>query len=565
MALWIAAAKSSPMGAGPNRTCMMSQSGSGEGDNRSGTDRVEGATPPADRPMRTLLLGTAGSVRQLMHLMALVDPPRDIIGCVLPATASHEQLPASVTVLGHFDALGEVLLRYGIEQVLVSLPAAAEPQARAVLTAIERQKVAWRWMPTLTDQLAGDVRPPFAFRSALPPGGEEAALDFRQSRGRYGQIDPAALLGRRPRPLDEELIGRTVGGKVVLVTGAGGSIGSELVRMLCRFKPAKVVLVERAESPLFEIERELISDHRGVPHAAELLDITNRERTLEVFTRHRPDLVFHAAALKHVGLMQDRPAEAIESNFFGTRWVADAAAAAGTRRMVMISTDKAVNPASVMGSTKRLAEFYVQHLNETTAMTLCIVRFGNVLGSVGSVLPIWSKQLAAGVPLTVTHQDMHRYFMTIPEAAGLVLQSAAMSGRKWEDLSPDASRGGEVFLLDMGRPVRILDLAHRFVRAHGLEPEKDVAIVITGPRPGEKLHEELLHDTEQLRPTPHPGVSRLACRPPPPDRMERLVAMFDRLRHGHEGFPWQFADRDELRTVLRQAIEQVARRGVVGA
>ncbi len=521
------------------------------------------SAPVHERRMRTLLVGTAGSVRQLVHLLELVDPPRDVIGCVLPGAAADEseRTPDSVTVLGSFDDLGEVLLRHGIEQALVSLPAAAEPQARSVLNEIEAAKVAWRWMPTLADQLAGDVRPPFAFRSAVPPEGEEAVLDVRQPLGRFGGIDPAGLLGRRPRPLDEALIERTVRGKVVAVTGAGGSIGSELVRMLCRFKPAKLVLLERAESPLFEIDRELASEHADVPRTAVLLDITDRERTRAAFERHRPEMVFHAAALKHVGLMQDRPAEAIESNFFGTRAVADAAMAGGARRMVMISTDKAVNPASVMGSTKRLAELYVQHLNETTDMTLCIVRFGNVLGSVGSVLPIWSKQLSAGVPLTVTHKDMHRYFMTIPEAAGLVLQSAAMSGRKWDDEGGSGQRGGEVFLLDMGQPVRILDLAHRFVRAHGLEPNEDVPIVITGPRPGEKLHEELLYPTEQLRPTPHGGVSRLASHPPDSARMRRLIAMFDRLRQGPEGFPWQYADRDELRTVLRRAIEDMTADG----
>ncbi|MCC5829866.1 MAG: polysaccharide biosynthesis protein [Phycisphaeraceae bacterium] len=516
----------------------------------------------AERRLRTLIVGTTATVPQIAQMLKYAQPPRDLIGCVLPQTR-QDAVDGEIAVLGGFEEMDQVLLRFGVEQVLVSLPIAAERQARSLLSTIERAGITWRWMPALADQLAGDVRPPFQFRSSLPPSGEDMPIGPRSPLGLYGVIAPEKLLDRTPRPLDEELIGGIIKDQVVMVTGAGGSIGSELVRIVCRFSPAQVVFVERAESPLFEIDREVATDFPALQRGAVLLDITDRQRVLTTMKRYRPHLVLHAAALKHVGLMQDRPAEAIESNILGTRAVAEAASECEVRRFVMISTDKAVYPHSVMGSTKRLAEIFVQHLNQRCPTIMCMVRFGNVLGSVGSVLPIWSKQLAAGLPLTVTDPEMTRYFMTIPEAAGLVLQAAAMSGgagagQADSSAGPEGPRGGgEVFLLDMGDPVNILEMAHRFIRAHGLEPDRDIPIVITGARPGEKLHEELLYDRETLTPTAHPSIRLLHAQVPGDERVLEMLKALEALRAAGNGFPWQYADRDELISLLRHHVEKL--------
>lgn len=517
------------------------------------------------------MVGTAATVTQIEHVITLAHPPRDLIGCVLPSASGGGDGIQS-RILGGFDDLDQVLLGHGIEQVLISLPAAAEPQARSLLSVIERTGITWRWMPSLADQLAGEVRPPFAFRSSMSPTGEDTPIGPRSALGLYGVINPEILLDRKPRALDENLIRSIIEGQVVMITGAGGSIGSELVRIVCRFGPSQVVMVERAESPLFEIDREIQTDHPRVTRSAVLLDITDSPRMLTTMKRYRPHLVLHAAALKHVGLMQDRPAEAIESNLFGTRAVAQAAVECQVKRFVMISTDKAVYPHSVMGSTKRLAEIVVQHLNRSSPTLMSMVRFGNVLGSVGSVLPIWSKQLAANLPLTVTDPQMTRFFMTIPEAAGLVLQSAAMTGlagssngvgsSKQDSAGPDREgEAGEVFLLDMGEPVNILEMAHRFLRAHGLEPDRDIPIRITGARPGEKLHEELLYNRETLIPTPHPSIRRLHAPVPAPEMVDQMVHTFEELRSTGTGYPWQYADRDELISTLRHFVETLAGMG----
>jgi FlaA1/EpsC-like NDP-sugar epimerase len=336
----------------------------------------------------------------------------------------------------------------------------------------------------------------------------------------------------------------------VLITGAGGSIGSELARIVARFVPSKLVLLERSENALFEIDRQIARMHPQMGRAAILHDVTNRTRTAAVVMSQKPAVIFHAAAHKHVPMMEDHPAEAVENNFFGTRSIADAAASNGVDRFVMISTDKAVNPSSVMGATKRLAELYIQHLNTRSDTNYSMVRFGNVLGSACSVLPIWSQQLSQGLPVTVTHPEMFRYFMTIPEAAGLVLQSAALS-------NADGQGGGEVFLLDMGEPIRILDLARRFVRLQGLEPDADVSIQFTGIRPGEKLFEELAYTGEDMIPTPHASVRIWRTTPPKASRMKQIIAEFDRLRGGGADHPWQNASREAIQAALRVAVPEM--------
>ena len=301
------------------------------------------------------------------------------------------------------------------------------------------------------------------------------------------------LLGRPQVPLDRPAVERMIRGKRVLVTGAGGTIGSELTRQIAALEPAFLTILDSSEYHLYEIDQELRSDHPAVARHPVLADVRDARRIDAAVAEAQPDIVFHAAALKHVPMVEDNPLEGILTNAIGSRIVANACAKAGVRCMVQISTDKAVNPTNVMGATKRVAESYIQAMDNAPRQTRYVaVRFGNVLGSTGSVVPLFEKQLRRGGPLTVTHPDMTRYFMTVREAVELVLQAATTALR-----DADQTRG-KIFVLDMGEPVRILDLATRMIRMAGLEPEKDIAIEFTGLRPGEKLFEELLHDREEV-------------------------------------------------------------------
>lgn len=324
-------------------------------------------------------------------------------------------------------------------------------------------------------------------------------------------FDFAQLLGRPPIALDGDSIASIVRGASVLVTGAAGSIGSELCRQLCRYAPARVALVDRSEDGLFRLHRELRRDHPAVDAQSCIGDIADRRRMDAIFGRFRPSVVLHAAAYKHVPMMESCPGEAVKNNVFGTRTIADLATSWAVERFVLVSTDKAVNPASVMGATKHLAELYVRSLVGRQTRYLA-VRFGNVLGSAGSVVPIFLEQIAAGGPITVTHPEMVRYFMTIPEASGLVLQAAALG------------QGGELFILDMGKPIRIVDLARDLARLAGAG---DIPITFVGPRPGEKLVEEVTRAGEAAEPTGHPGI--LVGHPRPVAR-EDVVALLDGLR-----------------------------------
>ncbi|MEM6553683.1 MAG: polysaccharide biosynthesis protein [Planctomycetota bacterium] len=493
----------------------------------------------ANGPTPTLLIGTARSLRQLIHTLTVAEPPVSIIGAVLPESATDDADPGC-PVLGRLPDLAAVLNTDAPDQVLLSLPLAM-PKAISKTTALlDRAAVTWRFLPALDDQLAG--RTTSRVTGALPTS--SSATPAR------GTLDPALLIDRTPKPLDEPTISASLENRRVLITGAGGSIGSELARTVCRFNPAELILVERAESPLFEIDRELARAFPKLPRRAELHDITRRGATADLLRRLKPDVVFHAAAHKHVPMMEVHPTEAIENNVFGTRHLADAAAAAGVSRFVMISTDKAVNPSSVMGASKRLAELYIQHVGQLFPDTVfATVRFGNVLGSVSSVLTIWADQLARGGPITVTHPDMQRYFMTIPEAAGLVLQAGALS------------KGGEVFLLDMGQPLRVLDLAHRFIRLHGFEPDQDMPVQITGVRPGEKLFEELAYHSEGMLPTAHDSIRIWQTDPPSPAVIRQTHARLDRLRNGPPkapaSRPWSTASRDAVVTALRAAVPEM--------
>ncbi len=299
-----------------------------------------------------------------------------------------------------------------------------------------------------------------------------------------------SLVGREPARLDQTLIRATIEGRVVLVTGAAGSIGAELCRQIARFSPAAIVGFDIAESPLFEIDREMRQAHPAVPFVAEIGNVQNCARLDEMFRKHRPALVYHAAAYKHVPLMEENPFEAIENNVFGTLNMARAASEFGVASFIMVSSDKAVRPTSVMGATKRVSELLLENM-QNGGTRFIAVRFGNVLDSNGSVIPIFRKQIAAGGPVTVTHPDMRRYFMTIPEACQLVLQASAIG------------EGGQICVLDMGQPVKIVDLARNMIELAGLKPDVDIKIEFTGVRPGEKLYEELTSMLDDTVPTNH--------------------------------------------------------------
>lgn len=327
------------------------------------------------------------------------------------------------------------------------------------------------------------------------------------------ELRPVALedlLNRPPVVLNQAGMDRLIAGQVVAITGAGGSIGAELARQVAARRPAMLLLLDNSEFALWQIDLELKEQFAEVPRRAAIADIRDAPRIAALFAEWRPSLVFHAAALKHVPIVEADPREGLLTNVCGTRVVADAAQAAGAAALVLISTDKAVNPTSLMGATKRLAEMYAQALDiearaHNAGLRCITVRFGNVLGSTGSVVPLFRRQLERGGPLTVTHPDMRRYFMTVREAVGLVLQAAVVGATDREDTPPELREGG-IFVLDMGSPVKIVELARRMIRLAGLRPDEDVEIRFTGLRPGEKLFEEMFHGQEPPRPTRFPGL-----------------------------------------------------------
>ena len=517
---------------------------------------VGGSRVRAQVGPRTLLVASRCSLASAEASLRAAGQAGALVGCLLDEADAHSPMDATVAVLGSTDWLGDVVRDRLVERVLMCLPCERRGAMRSVVRQCEAAGVAWRYLPTMEDQLAGRVEHRAPTRRRIGGDGhmarEHSTLSAPQPP--LTGSDLTRLIDRPPRPLDERLIRRRIEGRVVLITGAGGSIGSELARRVCEFHPAKLVLVERGENALFEIDRELAATHPDQSRAAVLHDVTCPRRTLDVLNEHRPAVVFHAAAHKHVPMMEDHPAQAVENNLYGTRSVADAAHAAGVERFVMISTDKAVNPSSIMGASKRLAELYIQHLNRTSRTMFCMVRFGNVLGSACSVLPIWERQLAAGGPLTVTDPAMRRYFMTIPEAAGLVLQAGSLAGAEGGE---GGHEGGEVFLLDMGEPVRVLDLALRFLslRGHGAAEAK---IRFIGARPGEKLFEELAYVGEDMLPTVHGGIRIWRTTPPGEQHMRTVLATFDRLRErSGDGVAWRGVSRESVAAALRAAVPEM--------
>ena len=392
-------------------------------------------------------------------------------------------------VLGPSSELDRILEEADPEEVLIAIPSAPGSLRARVVTACRARGIPVRTLPTVFE--------------ILESGGVSVV---RQAR----EVQVEDVLGREPVRMELERVGAYLSNQVVMVTGAGGSIGGELCRQIARVAPARLVLVDHAEDNLFAITRELEEERHVRMAVAVLADCREEERMREVFAEHRPDVVFHAAAYKHVGLMETNPVEAVRNNTLATRLVAHIAGESGTGAFVLVSTDKAVSPATVMGASKALAEWAVDAAGARFSATkYAIVRFGNVLGSSGSVIPIFRRQIATGGPVTVTDPRMTRYFMTIPEAVQLIIRSGSLSA------------GGEIFVLDMGEPVSIQELAEQMIRLSGLEPERDIAIEIVGARPGEKLHEDLFNPYEREQPTPAERILLADREPLDPDWVER--------------------------------------------
>jgi FlaA1/EpsC-like NDP-sugar epimerase len=399
-------------------------------------------------------------------------------------------------VLGTTDELPRVLDGVRPSEVIMAIPSAPGTLRQKVVTACRERGIPVRTLPTTFELLSGGVNL------------------MRQVR----EVRVEDVLGREPVRVEIDTVGAYLRGRTVLVTGAGGSIGAELSRQIARVGPKLLVLVEHSENALFEIRRELEEERHFRRAAPVLADCKDATRMREIFAEHEPSVVFHAAAYKHVPLMEENPVEAVRNNAVATRIVAAAAGVAGAERFVLVSTDKAVSPATVMGASKALAEWAVEAAqNRWKGTRYSSVRFGNVLGSSGSVVPIFRRQIAQGGPVTVTDEKMTRYFMTIPEAVQLIIRSGELS------------TGGEVFVLEMGEPVKILDLARNMIRIAGLEPEVDVGIEIIGRRPGEKLHEELFNPGERPQPTPAEKIVSAVRSPLDPAWVESAFARIEEL------------------------------------
>jgi FlaA1/EpsC-like NDP-sugar epimerase len=383
-----------------------------------------------------------------------------------------------VRVLGTTEELAHILRDNRPDEVLIAIPSASGEVRQRIVTLTREGNVPVKTLPGLYELISGET---------------DLATQIRP-------VQVEDVLGRKPVDVDLETSASYLQNETVLVTGAGGSIGSELCRQIARLGPQRLILVDQGETALFEIERELVDERGFAPSIPVLADVKSRTKMRQVFDRYRPSIVFHAAAYKHVPLMEANPLESVRNNALGTRILAEIAVEFGAERFLLVSTDKAVNPKTVMGQSKALCEWIVEAYGarEDIATRFVAVRFGNVLGSSGSVIPIFRRQIANGGPVTVTHPEMTRYFMTIPEAASLVIQAGAIGGR------------GDVFVLDMGDPVLILDLAKQMVRLSGKEPDRDIAIAIVGTRPGEKLHEELWGQGETAVSTTHPKIMRVS-------------------------------------------------------
>lgn len=421
-----------------------------------------------------LIIGAGDSgVMTAKEIQSHIQDRKKVVGYLDDDEGKIGELLQGVPVLSKINEVGQVVDEFDIDEIIISIPSLGNKRRREIFDKCKKLDVKLKTVPSLYDLIDGKI-------------------EIESIRN----VEIEDLLGRDPVEIDNPEIESYVSGKVVLVTGGGGSIGSELCRQISKFRPSTLIIFDIYENNAYDIQNELKRSYRDELDLKVLIgSIRDRVRLEEVFAKYRPNLVFHAAAHKHVPLMQESPFEAIKNNSLGTLNTAEIAGRYGAERFVMISTDKAVNPTNIMGASKRLAEICIQSLNQKYIKTeYMAVRFGNVLGSNGSVIPLFKKQIEQGGPVTLTHPDIIRYFMTIPEAVLLVLQAGSMSV------------GGEIFVLDMGEPVKILNLAKDLIRLSGFEPYEDISIEFVGLRPGEKLYEELMLSEEGVMDTLHKKI-----------------------------------------------------------
>ena len=432
--------------------------------------RLKSILAPARKPVLIVGAGDTGEtiLREMLKRRELAYQP---VGLIDDDQGKQGVRIHGVRVLGTRRHLRELINKYQIQGVIICMPSVSREVIRDVFFQCQEVGVKCKTLPGIYQIIDGTV-------------------NVEQIR----EVGVEDILGREPVQVDLRKVGGYISGNSVMVTGSGGSIGSELCRQISRLQPSLLIMVDQSEGSLFEIEQELLRERNFTSAVAVVANITNQARTKAIFSRYKPSVVFHAAAYKHLPLMEANAVEAIETNLLGTKAVAEAAIQSGAERFVFISTDKAVEPVSVMGASKALAEKLAQALAQDSSTKFMIVRFGNVLDSSGSVVPIFMRQIAQGGPVTVTHPEMTRYFMTIPEAMQLVMQAGAIG------------EGGEIFILDMGEQVSILELARSMIRLSGFELGKDILIEFSGIRPGEKLHEKSVWDDEEALPTKHKKI-----------------------------------------------------------
>jgi FlaA1/EpsC-like NDP-sugar epimerase len=449
---------------------------------------------------RTLILG-AGEAGRL--LLAEIDrqqvPDHKIIGFIDDDDKKKGMFLCNVPVLGKQEQMQDLVRQHRIEELIIAVPSVRGIVLRKIIENCNKTGARIRILPAISDIIINN-----------------------KVLNQIRDVELEDLLGREPVTLDKSGISYYLRGKTVLVSGAAGSIGSEICRQIAEFEPGKLILLDNAETQLFYIDRELAAKHSSLKIIPVLGDVRHSDKIDTVFAHYTPEVVFHAAAYKHVSLLEHNPTQAVLNNCRGTKVLADAAHRSGVSSFVMVSSDKAVNPTNIMGASKRVAEIYIQSLARKSSTKFSTVRFGNVLGSSGSVIPIFLEQIKKGGPVTVTDPEVIRYFMTIPEAAQLVLQAGCLG------------QGGEIFLLDMGEPVRILDLAEELIRLSGLIPYKDIDIVFTGLRSGEKLYEELLTKEEGVMETPHKKIKIAASATADSESFLSELAQLFRLAETHD-------------------------------
>lgn len=415
-----------------------------------------------EQQIRTLIVGAGNGGSIFIRSLKRNSSDVKVVGIVDDDPYKLKTFMYEIPVIGNINDIPELAKKYRVQQITIAIPSLEPKEYERIVDICNQAEIIVNQMPSIEDVLQGKL-----------------------SVSQFREIDVVDLLGREEVKLDMQIIATKLSGKTVLVSGAGGSIGSEICRQIARFSPKRIILLGHGENSIYQINKELNGKYKGQIEVVPVIaDIQDRKRLFEVMQEYKPDRVYHAAAHKHVPMMEYNPREAVKNNIYGTKNMAEASKSAGVGSFVMISTDKAVNPPNVMGATKRVAEMIVTGLNEPGKTKFAAVRFGNVLGSRGSVVPLFKEQIKNGGPVTVTDFRMTRYFMTIPEASRLVIQAGALA------------QGGEIFILDMGEPVKIVDLAKKVVKLSGYT-ENEIPIIETGIRPGEKLYEELLVDSEQ--------------------------------------------------------------------